>query len=39
MGRPLTITAGAVFGAVLGFVVSAGATMMGFSIEQMEDGR
>jgi hypothetical protein len=34
MGRPLAITAGAVFGAVLGFIVSAGATMMGYSIEQ-----
>jgi hypothetical protein len=34
MGRPLAIAAGAVFGAVLGLVTSAGATMMGLSIEQ-----
>jgi hypothetical protein len=34
MGRSLAITAGAVFGAVLGFGASAGANMMGFSVEQ-----
>lgn len=34
MGRSLAIAAGAVFGAVLGFAATAGATMIGFSIEQ-----
>jgi hypothetical protein len=34
MGRSSAITAGAVFGAVFGFAISAGASMMGFSIEQ-----
>jgi hypothetical protein len=34
MHRPLAITAGAVFGVVLGLTVSAGATMLGFSIQQ-----
>jgi hypothetical protein len=34
VGRRLAITGGAVVGALLGFTVSAGALMLGFSIEQ-----
>lgn len=34
MERHIAIAGGAVFGAVLGFTVTAGATMLGFSIEQ-----
>ena len=34
MGRRLGIAGGVIFGAVLGFTVSAGATMLGFSVEQ-----